>query len=117
MALFVLCRDPARLKLSDDLQERCWAAARIVTQALQKDFDTFKSAQGADAASLRAAIIGLAGFPSPVSERHRAEFDAAREFLKQYSGALSNSVDVPGESAWVAAGGDARPASSAAPAK
>ncbi len=100
-ASFALCRNPSAL--NDELRERCWIAARSLTGWMDRDLTDHQSASSADAVTLRAAVIGLAGIPGPVRERHRADFDAAREVLQRHSASLNNNFEVPGESAWVAA--------------
>lgn len=94
-AMYVLCRQPARLE--EALQERCWTAVGAATVELAKDFQTYGHVTTSEALKLVEAVRGLAALPGPVRDRHRAEFLAAVDYLKQ---ARADTVQIPDPASW-----------------
>jgi len=98
MAMYVLCRQPARL--DEALQDRCWTAVGAATVELNQDFQKYGHVTTSEALKLLGAVKGLAALPGPVRERHRAEFLAAVEYLGR---ARADTVQIPdmGKLDWV----------------
>jgi hypothetical protein len=77
-AMYVLCRQPARL--DEALQERCWATAGAVAAAFDEQLKEFPLGVS-NMLQLTEAVKGLAALPGPLRDRHRAEFPAACDVI------------------------------------
>lgn len=93
-AMYVLCRQPARL--DEALQERCWTAIGAATVELDGQFQKEGHVTTSEALKLAEALRGMAALPGAVRERHRAEFAAAAEYLKRARGDTVQMPDVAG---------------------
>ena len=91
-AMYVLCRQPARL--DEALQERCWTAAGAATVELEQQFQKEGHVTTSEALKLVETVKGLAGLPGPARERHRAEFLAAVEYLNRVRAETSQIPDM-----------------------
>jgi hypothetical protein len=91
-AMYVLCRQPARL--DEALQERCWTAMGAATVELDRQFQRDGHVTTSEALKLVETVKGLAALPGPVRERHRAEFLAALEYLNRARADTSQIPDM-----------------------
>jgi hypothetical protein len=98
-AMYVLCRQPARL--DEATQERCWTAVAAATVELDRQFQKERHVTTSEALKLVEAVKGLAALPGPVRDRHRAEFLAAVEYLNRARADTSQIPDM-GRLDWVA---------------
>ena len=89
-ALYVLCRQPARL--DEALRERCWDAVRGATVELDQDYQKDGHVTSSEALKLVEAVKGLSALPGPLRDRHRAEFLAAMDYMKK---ARADTVQIP----------------------
>jgi hypothetical protein len=89
-AMYVLCRQPARL--DESLQERCWTAVRAATVELDQDFQKYGHVTTSEALKLVEAVKGLAALPGPVRDQHRAEFLAAVDYMQR---ARADTMQIP----------------------
>jgi hypothetical protein len=94
-AMYVLCRQPARLE--EALQERCWTAVGAATVELDKDFQTYGHVTTSEALKLVESVKGLAALPGPLRERHRTEFRAAVDYVKR---ARADTTQIPDPASW-----------------
>ena len=91
-AMYVLCRQPARL--DEALQERCWTAVGAATVDLDQLFQKEGHVTTSEALKLVDAVKGVAELPGPVRHRHRAEFLAAVEYLNRARADTSQIPDM-----------------------
>jgi len=91
-AMYVLCRQPARLE--DALRERCWTAVGAATVELDQQFQKEGHVTTSEALKLAETVKGLAALPGPVRDRHRAEFLAAVEYLNRARADTSQIPDM-----------------------
>jgi hypothetical protein len=91
-AMYVLCRQPARL--DEGLQERCWTAVGAATVELDQQFQKDGHVTTSEALKLAEAVKGMAALPGSLRDRHRAEFLAALEYLKRARADTSQIPDV-----------------------
>jgi len=91
-AMYVLCRQPARL--DEALQERCWTAVAAATVELDRQFRNEGHVTTSEALKLVESVKGLAALPGPMRDRHRAEFLAAVEYLNRARADTSQIPDM-----------------------
>lgn len=97
-AMYVLCREPARL--DEALQERCWTAVAAATVELDGDFHKYGHVTTSEALKLLESVKGMAALPGPLREKHRTEFLAAMDYLTRARADTSQIPDV-GQIDWI----------------
>jgi hypothetical protein len=90
-ALYVLCREPGRLR--EDLQERCWSTLGAAADEMQKQVQD-STAAVSEVMKLEGATRGLASQSGPLRDRHRAEFVRARDLVRKARSESSNIADL-----------------------